>query len=210
MQDQEASPVSPATNVARFEQEIHVLRERLAFYEGFDQLIQDNIANARELFRLAAQEREAALAEIERAKSAAGQGQAQHRADLAEIATEVDALSGAVAALSRRIVRALRESEKSEVEADATASTGERQVAVVAHGMPSARSAKSLQRFIASLPHVTTVTAREFSGGVLRLDASVREPLLVEQFRGWEPSRPVALLTERADVVELAFMGESV
>ena len=41
-------------------QQVRALQERLAFYEGFDRLIQDNVAHARELFRLAAQEREAA------------------------------------------------------------------------------------------------------------------------------------------------------
>ncbi len=67
------------------EQQVRALQERLAFYEGFDRLIQDNVAHARELFRLAAQEREAASTAIDRGatrcRSAGGASSRRARAD---------------------------------------------------------------------------------------------------------------------------------
>lgn len=199
-------PTAPA-DAQRLEQEVRVLRERLAFYEGFDGLIQDNVAHARELFRLAAQEREAASAEIERAKREAAGRQAHVEAELRIIQQEVEQLGRAVEALSRRISSAVGEADRVDDGDPPTATSGARSFAVIAHGVSSPNRAMSLQRFVAALPQVTGVSAREFAGGVLRLDARVRGPLLVEQFREWEPRRPIALLTERPDVVEFAVGG---
>jgi hypothetical protein len=185
------------------QQQVHQLQERLAFYEGFDLLIQDNVAHARELFRLAAQERETAASVSDRARRGAIERETQLRSELEAIAGEVDALAAAVANLSARIARALGESSRVNGW-DAVATTGELPVAVVVHGVPSARTALSLQRFIASLPQVADVSAREFVGGVLRLDARVQEPLQVAQFRGWEDPRRIETLTDLPDVIELA------
>jgi hypothetical protein len=77
-------------------------------------------------------------------------------------------------------------------------------LAVIVHGVPSARTALSLQRFIASLPQVAAVSAREFVGGVLHLDARVRDRLQAEQFLTWADPRHIEALTERPDVIELA------
>ena len=79
MNGREDLPVSPAERAA-LEREIRALQERVAFYEGFDHLIQDNVAQARELFRLAAQEREAAANAADRTRLAAGQREAVYRA----------------------------------------------------------------------------------------------------------------------------------
>jgi hypothetical protein len=73
--------------------------------------------------------------------------------------------------------------------------------------VPSAREALSLQRFVASLPQVTDVSAREFVGGVLRLDARVRDRLEVAQFLTWADAQHVETLTERPDVLELVLTG---
>jgi hypothetical protein len=70
--------------------------------------------------------------------------------------------------------------------------------------VPSARIALSLQRFLATLPQVAEVSAREFAGGVLRLDARVQERLQVDQFRDWEDGLRIQALTERPDVIEFA------
>jgi hypothetical protein len=80
---------------------------------------------------------------------------------------------------------------------------GEQPVAVVVHGVPSAREALSLQRFVASLPQVTDVAAREFVGGVLRLDATVQDRLEVAQLLTWSNAGRIEALTERPDVLEL-------
>jgi hypothetical protein len=74
---------------------------------------------------------------------------------------------------------------------------------VVVHGVPSAREALSLQRFIASLPQVADVSAREFVGGVLHLDARVWDRLQVVQFQTWGNAWGIEALTERPDVLEL-------
>jgi hypothetical protein len=71
------------------------------------------------------------------------------------------------------------------------------------HGVPSARAALSLQRFVASLPQVAAVSAREFIGGVLRLDAQVRDQLEAAQFVTWGDAHSIETLTERPDVLEL-------
>src|SRR5688500_1160214 len=156
------------------------MQERLAFYEGFDRLIQDNVAHARELFRLAAQEREAAATAIDQARREAGRREAHLRGELEQIAIDLSELSQIVEALTDRVVRALGEPASRNGGPDAAPEVrSEQPVAVVVHGVPSAREALSLQRFVASLPQVADVTAREFVGGVLRLDARVRDRLEV-------------------------------
>lgn len=182
--------------------QIRSLQERLAFYEGFDQLIQDNVAHARELFRLAASEREAATEAGNRARSEGGQREAALRAELEAIAAEVDGLAEAIDALGRRVAWVLGAAPNGRVALPGPATP--RAVAVVVHGVPSARTALSLQRFVASLPQVSEVAAREFAGGVLRLDVQTREPLHRDQFVDWEDPRRIEPLTERSDVLELA------
>jgi hypothetical protein len=187
------------------EQQVRALQERLAFYEGFDQLIQDNVAHARELFRLAAQEREAAATAIDQARHDAGRHEAHLRGELEQLATDLRELSQIVEALTDRVARALGEPPSRTGGADAAAAAvrNEQPVAVVVHGVPSAREALSLQRFVASLPQVADVSAREFVGGVLRLDARVRDRLEVAQFLTWADAQHIEALTERPDVLEL-------
>ena len=188
------------------EQQVRALQERLAFYEGFDQLIQDNVAHARELFRLAAQEREATSTTIDQARHDAGRREAHLRGELMQIAADLEQLRHTVEALSARVARALGEpvSSNGGMSGPSPVQTRfEQSVAVVVHGVPSAREALSLQRFVASLPQVADVSAREFVGGVLRLEARVRDQLEVTQFLTWGDARRVEALTERPDVLEL-------
>jgi hypothetical protein len=188
------------------EQQVRGLQERLAFCEGFDQLIQDDVAHARELFRLAAQEREAASTAIDQARHDAGRREAHLRGELEQIASDLEQLSHSVDALSDRVARALGEPASDTGCTNGALATGariEQPVSVVVHGVPSAREALSLQRFVASLPQVAHVSAREFVGGVLRLDARVRDQLEVAQFLTWDDARRVEALTERPDVLEL-------
>jgi hypothetical protein len=187
------------------EQQIRSLQERLAFYEGFDLLIQDNVAQARELFRRAAMEREAAANTAEQARREAIQREAALRGELEAIAGDLSELANAVDALARRVARALGESPNGL--ATPAQSLGVQAVAVVVHGVSSARTALSLQRFVASLPQVAEVSAREFAGGVLRLDARVQDRLLVDEFHHWDDARQIQPLTERPDVIEFALQS---
>jgi hypothetical protein len=197
----------PESDRETLEQQVRNLQDRLAFYEGFDLLIQDNVAQARELFRRAAQEREAASAATQHARRDAGLREAHLRAELGLIGTELKELLHAVEVLSDRVARALGEAAShngwSTIEMPPETRT-EQPLAVVVHGVPSARTALSLQRFIASLPQVAAVSAREFVGGVLRLDARVQDRLQAEQFLTWADPRRIEALTERPDVIELA------
>jgi hypothetical protein len=202
MQTREAIPSDASETLENLEQEIRVLRERLAFYEGFDGLINENVAHARELFRLAAQEREAASVEVDRVRREAGRREAELRAALESLAAEVQGFAAAAEALSARVAGVLGELGESTGGDEPAGLVGTQAVAVVAHGVPSVGVALSLQRFVASLPQVSGVTAREFAGGVLRLDARVHDHLRVDQIRSWEPSRRVESLTEREDVIE--------
>jgi hypothetical protein len=193
--------LSPSERAA-LEREIRSLQERVGFYEGFDHLIQDNVAQARELFRLAAQEREAAAAVAERARVASGQREAVYRAELQALAAALSEVAATVESLSRRVEHVLADTPFDSI--PALNRSARQPVAVVVHGVPSARAALSLQRFVASLPQVDDVSAREFAGGVLRLDARVQDRLQVDQFRGWETTRRIQALTERDDVIEFA------
>jgi hypothetical protein len=202
MQTLEAIPSDASETLEILEQKIRVLRERLAFYEGFDRLINENVAHARELFRLAAQEREAASVEVDRVRREAGRREAELRAELESLAADVQGFAAAAEALSARVSGVLRELGGSTDGDEPAGLGGALAVAVVAHGVSSVGDALSLQRFVASLPQVAGVTAREYAGGVLRIDARVHDHLRVEQFRSWEPSRRVEALTEREDVIE--------
>ncbi|MGH2616583.1 MAG: hypothetical protein ACRDJC_15185 [Thermomicrobiales bacterium] len=186
------------------QQQVRTLQERLAFYEGFDLLIQDNVAHARELFRLAAQEREAAANTIDLARRDAGQRETLLRAELERIASDLGDMAQAVEALSQRVARALGAPATTNGWTPPVEPRPEQPVAVVVHGVPSARTALSLQRFVATLPQVATVSAREFAGGVLRLDVRVQDRLRVEEFLDWGDRQPIQPLTEREDVIEFA------
>lgn len=194
---------------AQLRQQIQQLQERLAFYEGFDTLIQDNVTHARELFRLAAQERASATSDAARRDS--GHRDDHLRGELASISRELALLASNVEALSRRVNAALgdeiADSEGADVAArpriaDAEAAWSPRRAAIVVHGISSARSALSLQRFVHALPQVSGVRAREYAGGVLRLDADLLQPLRPAQFDDWDRVRSVHVLTNRPDVFE--------
>ena len=191
MQVPDTTPRESDADRETLEQQVRALQERLAFYEGFDRLIQDNVAHARELFRLAAQEREAAATAIDRARHEAGRREAHLRGELEQIAADLEQLSQIVETLSDRVARALGEpaSRNGGTNAPWQRSAHRAAGAVVVHGVPSARTALSLQRFVASLPQVADVSAREFMGGVLRLDARVRDRLEVAQFLTWADAR---------------------
>jgi len=182
-------------------QQVRYLQERLAFYEGFDQLIQENVAQARELFRLASQEREAAATTASQARREADHREAHLRSELEAVSADLGTLSVALDALTRRVSKALGERNG---HVESAAALTEHPFAVIVHGVSSARTALSLQRFVASLPQVATVSAREFAGGVLRLDAQVQDRLQVDEFRRWQSDRLIQPLTELPDVVEFA------
>jgi hypothetical protein len=201
----DTTPRQSDSDLETLEQQVRALQERLAFYEGFDRLIQDNVAQSRELFRLAAQEREAAAIVVDRARHDASRREAHLRGELELIASDLRQLSQIIETLVDRVARALSGQPNQNGWDDSALAEAptEQPMTVLVHGVPSAREALSLQRFVASLPQVADVSAREFVGGVLRLDARVRDRLEVAQFQTWGESRGIEALTERPDVLEL-------
>lgn len=195
-----AAPQTTPESDVDLRRQVSQLQERLAFYERFDVLIQDNVTHARELLRLAAQER---------ATTAAGGPEtdaAPHlRSELEAIARELSVLAGSLDALSQRVAAALESANQA---AEAAAWQPQR-AAIVVHGVASARSALSLQRFLHDLPQVTSVTAREFAGGVLRLDADLAQPLQAAHLETWDQGSSLQVVTHRPDVLELA-MGQRI
>ena len=195
MADDRGSEAPPTE--AELRQQIQQLQERLAFYEGFDTLISDNVTHARELFRLAAQERSTATDE---ARQGARAGAGLVRDELTSISRELASLAGSVEALAQRVNRALDPEAGPEAGAGTALATG--RATIVVHGVSSARSALSLQRFVHSLPQVSEVRAREFAGGVLHLDAVLAQPLQPALFGDWDQARALQVLTNRPDVLE--------
>ena len=191
-----------AADAAELRQQIQQLQERLAFYEGFDALIQDNVTHARELFRLAAQERASATSDASRRNAVHRDGHL--REELASISRDLSLLASSVEALSRRVNAALGDEADSQNAPGAEIPWSPGRAAIVVHGVSSARSALSLQRFVHALPEVSEVSAREFAGGVLRLDAELLQPLKASQFDDWDLDRSVQVLTHRADVFEFS------
>jgi hypothetical protein len=204
MQSHEVVSLEQLSDRESLEQQIRSLQERLAFYEGFDLLIQDNVAQARELFRRAAHEREAAAAATERVRREATLREDALRAEFVAIAAGLSEIDRALKLLTQRVARVLGTTDEEDGWTAPVKPTAEQPLTVVVHGVPSARTALSLQRFVASLPQVAEVSAREFVGGVLRLDARVQDKVLVDQFSAWGDPRRIEPLTERVDVIEFA------
>lgn len=198
-------PIDNPPTLEQLQQENRQLQDRLAFYQGFDLLIQDNITSARELFRLAMQERENATTHSNRARWESGQREAELRRELEAISGELQSLAGSVAALTARVAQALGDPVPiAALPQPAPRAMAPAQVAIVVHNVPSAKLALSLQRYVGGLPQVSDVSAREFVGGMLHLDARVDGHITLSELTPWQNGRRLHPLTERPDVLEVA------
>src|SRR5262245_61461128 len=95
--------------------ELTRLRERLAFYQSFEGLIQDNIARSGDLLRQAMEMRESAASEIATAQADAVRQRADDRSRyrilFSAMLDELTALQGQAERLARRLTSALDEIE---------------------------------------------------------------------------------------------------
>jgi hypothetical protein len=95
--------------------EIGRLRERLAFYQSFESLIQDNIARSGDLLRQAMEMREGAASEIAAAQAEAvrqrAEDRSRYRIHFSAMLDELTALQGQAERLARRLTTALDEIE---------------------------------------------------------------------------------------------------
>lgn len=76
-------------------------------------------------------------------------------------------------------------------------------VELIAHGVPRAADALSLQRYLGGLDHVAGVEAREFAEGVLRLQITARAPISVDDIHGWPGNPDVRILQHQPKVIEI-------
>ena len=76
-------------------------------------------------------------------------------------------------------------------------------VELIAHGVPRAADALSLQRYLGGLDHVAGVEAREFAEGVLRLQITARTPISVDDIHGWPGNPTVRVLQHQPKVIEI-------
>lgn len=70
------------------------------------------------------------------------------------------------------------------------------------HGIPDPGTALQLQRHLNEVDAVTSVEAREFAEGILRLQVSASRPLRGTDFQSWQGSRPIRILREQSNVIE--------
>ena len=86
--------------------ELERARDRIAFYESFDRLIQENIARSGDLLREAAEQRAAAAREVAAARAELDRRLDEQRSTLASVAEDLLALQEQVGALSHRVAAA--------------------------------------------------------------------------------------------------------
>lgn len=228
---------SPDPTAADVQAELARARERLAFYESFDGLIQENIARSGDLMRKVAAEREATERELAAARAEIDRQLEEQRAVLTKIAEDLHTLQTHAGALASRVDSAM---DRMGVDAQSLrtvpappppaapmapslpepaaaiprATNAEpaidatpRFVEVVVHGVPRAAAALSLQRHLAGLRHVEAVEAREYVAGVLRLQVRANEPVALDDLRRWDGGAGVQPVHLLADVVEVRLPG---
>jgi hypothetical protein len=78
-----------------------------------------------------------------------------------------------------------------------------RTVDALFHGIPDPATALQLQRYLGDLGTVSSVQAREFADGILRLQVTVSQPLTAADFASWSGSRALQVVREQANVIEI-------
>jgi hypothetical protein len=285
--------------------ELERLKERVAFYESFDQLIHENIARSGDLLRQAMDLRETANRELEEVKAEADRvDSTRYRETLSDLLGEVTMLQSHVERLGRRVADAIEELEANlpsgeraaplprlpggeAIKADflstppeyvqfttpeeqaavtpseppsaaevprnepsvaapvtpapqpepdvlqsnalataeavagveqesaeteqpfAEAESAAHSMTILMHGVPRAATALSLQRYLAQLSQVETVEPREYAGGVLRLQIMVREPVSIDDLRGWQEGAGFEPVHAHQDLIEVRLPGAS-
>jgi hypothetical protein len=221
-----ADLVTDSTNPEELQALLARARERIAFYEGFDRVIAENIRRSGELLldTLAIRESVTANAargyqkERTRVLSALSEVDARVddiRAQLAELATQLaelrDSLSGPPPSNLQGSHPAGSPAPAVVVEQDASpaaeATTVDtvgptRVIDVIAHHVPRAATALSLQRHLGDLDAVVGVEAREFAEGVLRMQVTTRQPLAGADLASW-PGGQIRVLQHQPNVIEI-------
>jgi hypothetical protein len=213
-----ASLVTESNDPAELRDLLARARERLAFYEGFDRLIGENLRRSGELMQETISIREQVVA--------AGSGAERERlsAELDDVAGRLDEVGEMVQALVARVTGLQRDlrggpagpppaSPGDLLPADSTIAPEEPVydrweaaggIDIVAHQVPRAAVAVALQDFLNGLEPVSSVEAREFAGGILRLHVSASRPLREEDFAGWSGGGSLAVLQCGPNAIEVS------
>lgn len=203
---------------AEADDEIAQLRERLAFYESFDQVIHDNVTNASDLLRKAADSREAAQRALNEAAAQSKTIQTQERSrfrDLfATMLDEITTLQGQLERLARRVADTF-----DELESDAephlpepvhlhplSAGAATQPLASTEPAQETRASAGEIGEEIAAPP---APGAEEPSApGVTSEDLDASEPF-DDDVAGVEPFQPEAAAPSQSDIAQPASVVES-
>lgn len=189
-------PGTPASAVeTELEREVRQLRERLAYYEGFDALIAENVRQSGELMRQALSSREQAsvVSAIDRAELI--ERFRELTGDLADVQTRLGAIVDAFARLEATIAGptvatsspvASKAAGGARKSPNASVPNQPSTIDVVVHGLTRATPALALQRHLAALDGVVGVETREFAEGILRLRVTANRALADADLAGWE------------------------
>ena len=183
--------------------EVAELRRKLAFYEGFDQILNESTARSAELVRMAAQRQEASEASARAANEATARLVHEQRTLLGDLASELAEVQERLEVLAARVHAAIAEVAGVELPSPPQAPpNGQKPAAtsptppgmadaeaslftLVVRGEENVERAQSLQEWLASLPGVTRVEPREFHHGVLRVEVIGDRPVTLEDLLVW-------------------------
>ena len=199
-------------------------RERLSFYEGFDRVIAENVRRSGELMLETLSMREQISAgvvqndRLEHDRVLAGLSALDAGLDTMKV--HLDSLAGQIADLRQSLgpeaIRPPRtdtgQTDTHEhpmpVSPDPLAPPSDswespKVIDVIAHHVPKAAIALSLQRYLGTLAPVVGVEAREFAEGVLRLQVTAKRPLDRTELTAWTEGGRVTVLQQQPTVIEI-------
>jgi hypothetical protein len=224
------SPPEENRSGTSVEAELKRLRERVAFYESFDGLINDNIARSGHLLREAAEVRESAQRSVAEAERQSEIVRANYRdllssllGETEQLRAQADALAGRVAYARDQLSPAVPaaapppppfEAPPAAEPEPAPAPTAPPQEATAAtptillvHGVPNAMTALSLKRFLEELAFIERVDPREFAEGILRIEVTGNRSLTLDDITAWSTELALEPVHLRPDLVEVRLVS---
>lgn len=198
-----------SSETERLREALAAANERLALYEGFDHLIEDQVRRTGEALREVVELREQA------ANGIVSSRRARVEAGLVSISSEIGRISASLDGVSHQVqamLDAVRTDFASSAVPVAPVSTPGDGSAVpqvgsatdlIVHDVIDTSMAVSIQRHVLGLSAVDSAEVREFAEGVLRLRLALDAPLHASDFEGWEIMPGLRPLYLSSGVIEL-------
>lgn len=226
--------VSSSMDPDELRAELARAHDRLAFYEGFDRVIAENVRRSGELMleMLTMRETMAVSADSEhrQERERIGASLAEMDAGLQAIRMQVDTIAGQATTLRHslgsepaRHVEQLPNREpapRPEPPRDAPPVTpvatpadirtdwdAPQVIDIIVHQVTKATIALSLQRYLGKIDAVAGVEAREFAEGVLRMQVTAHRPLTRDDLSSWTDGGPFTVLQMQSNIIELTLDG---